>query len=271
MSALISISGNIARVDKVKIAQGVVLLVIAAVAAVATAMVAVPTCIWQVLIGTVANSFVANLPIPSGDVFEVQYGQPNAAAAITGLLAALYPAYHAVWRLHEGLGYDCSVPVFCERTSRRIAAVDACLLLVALVMAFGLRTVVNGYMSGDTSAVQTACIVMFLAPGILLACAIVCPLKWLVSRGPAKSWGAGKFVPKLLRTADVALCKASSNFILLFFGELLASVLATAFLAISVIVLFFAVSLAIAAVLLAIALILMTLGLPIIIATSRNN
>ena len=271
MIGSISIQNVDTKLDRVKFAQGVLLALVAVIVAVGIAMVAVPTCIWQLLIGAVANQLGANFPIPDESMFEAQYGQPNIAAVIAGLLVALYPAYHAVWRLRESLGYDCSAPVFCKRTNRRIAALGACVLLAALVMAYGLKTVLAGDASGDTSAEQMGCIIMFVAPLIIPACAVACLLKWLVSRGPAKQWGIGKFVPELLHMADVALNNVSSNFVLLFFGELIANVLATVFLAALIVAAFIAMFLAITAVCLVVTLVVITFGLPILVAASRDN
>ena len=271
MNASISLNEIVATSDKVKLAQGIALIMVAVAAAVGVGMFAAPTCVWQAVIGSIFNQAGAHIPIPGVGEFEAQLGQVNTASVISALVAAAYPAYQAIWRLRESLGYECSRPVFCERAARCVAAVDACLLLSILVMACGFKAAFVGSASGDMSELQVGVIAMFVSLVVVPACIVMCPLKRLFSRGPAEQWGDGRLVPELFHTVDKLLWNQSSNFVKLFFSELLASALATVFLAVLIVAGFIAVCWAIGAVCLVIVLAMLIFGLPLAIFASRDN
>lgn len=178
-------------------------------------------------------------------------------------LVAAYPAYHAVWRVREGFGLSCEVPVFSSRVSRSLAAVSACLLLAMLFMGYGTSWLINGSAMGDQSLVESGHNVWAVSIVIMLGCALMCLFKWFLAKGPGRNFGSG-FAIELVRLADVLLKRASSNLVLCYVAELLACLLALAFIAVAYVVVSVAIALAFAAV----ALVVCLAGIPIILAAS---
>lgn len=178
-------------------------------------------------------------------------------------LIAAYPAYHAVWRVREGLGLSCEAPVFSRRVSRSLAAVSACLLLAMLFMDYGTSWLINGSAMGDQHLVESGHNAWTVSIMIMLGCALMCLFKWFLAKGPGRNFGSG-FAVELVRLADVLLKRASSNLVLCYVAELLACLLALAFIAVAYVVVSVAIALAFAAVALAVCI----AGLPIILAAS---
>ena len=81
---------------------------------------------------------------------------------------------------------------------------------------------------------------------------------------PRGAGSGGGFAVELIRLADVLLKRASSNLVLCYVAELLACLLALAFIAVAYVVVSVAIALAFAAVALAVCI----AGLPIILAAS---
>lgn len=178
-------------------------------------------------------------------------------------LIAAYPAYHAAWRVREGLGLSCEAPVFSGRVSRSLAAVSACLLLAMLFMGYGTAWLVNGSAVGDQSLVETGHNAWTVSIMMMLGCALMCLFKWFLAKGPGRNFGSG-FAVELVRLADVLLKRASSNLVLCYVAELLACLLALAFITVAYVVVSVAIVLAFAAV----ALVVCIAGLPVILAAS---
>ncbi len=75
----------------------------------------------------------------------------------------------------------------------------------------------------------------------------MCLFKWFLAKGPGRNFGSG-FAVELVRLADVLLKRASSNLVLCYVAELLACLLALAFIAVAYVVVSVAIALAFAAV-----------------------
>lgn len=267
MNASIQISSSAAepaprtaKGEAVKLVQGALLIAVAAVAAVGIASVAAPFCVWK---GEVAlffnNSFHTNYSVSA----IAEYASAAPGSDWASLLVAAYPAYHAVWRVREGLGLSCEAPVFSKRVSRLLAAVSACLLLAMLFMGYGTSWLINGSAMGDQSLVESGHNVWAVSIMIMLGCVLMCLFKWFLAKGPGHNFGSG-FAIELVRLADVLLKRASSNLVLCYVAELLACLLALAFAAVAYVVVSVAIALAFAAV----ALVVCLAGIPIILAAS---
>lgn len=263
-SSAVESAPHTAKGEVAKLVQGALLIAVAAVAAAGTASVAAPFCVWK---GEVAlflnNSFHTTCSVPA--IVEYALAAPGSdwASLLVAALIAAYPAYHAVWRVREGLGLSCEAPVFCSRVSRLLAAVSACLLLAMLFMGYGTSWLINGSAMGDQSLVESGHNVWAVSIMIMLGCALMCLFKWFIAKGPGRNYGSG-FAVELVRLADVLLKRASSNLVLCYVAELLACLLALAFIAVAYVVVSVAIVLAFAAV----ALVVCIAGLPVILAAS---
>ena len=253
-----------AKGEVVKLVQGALLIAVAAVAAVGIASVAAPFFVWK---GEVAlffnNSFHTNYFVSAIAEYATAAPGSDWASLLVAALVAAYPAYHAVWRVREGFGLSCEVPVFSSRVSRSLAAVSACLLLAMLFMGYGTSWLINGSAMGDQSLVESGHNVWAVSIVIMLGCALMCLFKWFLAKGPGRNFGSG-FAIELIRLADVLLKRASSHLVLCYVAELLACLLALAFIAVAYVVVSVAIALAFAAV----ALVVCLAGIPIILAAS---
>lgn len=271
MNASIQISSSVAepaprtaKGEVVELVQGALLIAVAAVAAVGIASVAAPFCVWK---GEVAlffnNSFHTNYSVSA--IAEYASAAPGSdwMSWLVAALIAAYPAYHAVWRVRDGLGHGYEAPVFSRCVSRSLAAVSACLLLSMLFMGYGTAWLVNGSAMGDQSLVEVGHRAWTVSIMMMLGCALMCLFKWFVAKGPGRNFGSG-FAIELVRLADVLLKRASSNLVLCYVAELLACILALAFAAVAYVAVGLAIALALAAVALAVCL----AGIPVILAAS---
>lgn len=263
-SSAVESAPRTARGEVVKLVQGALLVAVAAVAAAGTASVAVPFCVWKGEVALFLNeSFHAAFSISA--IAEYASAAPGSdwASMLVAALVAAYPAYHAVWRVREGFGLSCDAPVFSRRVSRLLAAVSACLLLAMLFMGYGTSWLINGSAMGDQGLVESGHNVWAVSIMIMLGCALMCLFKWFLAKGPGRNFGSG-FAVELVRLADVLLKRASSNLVLCYVAELLACLLALAFIAVAYVVVSVAIALAFAAV----ALVVCLAGIPVILAAS---
>ena len=248
--------------EVVKLVQGALLIVVAAIAVVGMASAAAPICLWKGEVAFFLNEFFhTNYSVSA--ITEYASAAPGSdwASLLVAALIAAYPAYHAVWRVREGLGLSCEGPVFSRRVSRLLAAVSACLLLSMLFMGYGTAWLVNGSAMGDQGLIESGHRAWTVFIMMMLGCALMCLFKWFVAKGPGRNFGSG-FAIELVRLADVLLKRASSNLVLCYVAELLACLLALVFIAVAYVVVCVAISLAIAAV----GLVVCLAGLPIIFA-----
>ncbi len=250
--------------EVVKLVQGALLIAVAAVAAVGIASVAAPLCVWKGEVALFLNeSFHTNCSVAAIAGYASAAPGSDWASLLVAALIAAYPAYHAVWRVREGLGLSCEAPVFSRRVSRSLAAVSACLLLAMLFMGYGTSWLINGSAMGDQHLVESGHNAWTVSIMIMLGCALMCLFKWFLAKGPGRNFGSG-FAVELVRLADVLLKRASSNLVLCYVAELLACLLALAFIAVAYVVASVAIALAFAAV----ALVVCLAGIPIILAAS---
>lgn len=262
-SSAVEAAPRTAKGGVIKLVQGALLIAVAAVAAAGIASVAAPFCVWKGEVVLFLNeSFHTAYPVPAIAEYAAAPGFDWASLLVAALIAA-YPAYHAVWRVREGLGLSCEAPVFSRRVSRLLAAVSACLLLSMLFMGYGTAWLVNGSAMGDQGLVESGHNVWNVSIVIMLGCALMCLFKWFLAKGPGRNFGSG-FAIELVRLADVLLKRASSNLVLCYVAELLACLLALAFAAVACVVVSVAIALAFAA----IALVVCLAGLPVILAAS---
>ena len=274
-STVAEVAPRTAKGEVVKLVQGALLIAVAAVAVAGIASVAAPFCVWKGEAALFLNeSFHTAYPVPA--IAEYASAAPGSdwASLLVAALIAAYPAYHAVWRVREGLGLSCEAPVFSRRVSRSLAAVSACLLLAMLFMDYGTSWLINGSAMGDQHLVESGHNAWTVSIMIMLGCALMCLFKWFLAKGPGRNFGSG-FAVELVRLADVLLKRASSNLVLCYVAELLAwlehwsvlsvlDLLALAFIAVAYVVVSVAIVLAFAAVALAVCL----AGIPIILAAS---
>lgn len=232
--------------EVVKLVQGALLIAVTAIAVAGIASVAAPFCIWKGEVAFFLNElFHTNYSVSA--ITEYASAAPGFdwMSLLVAAPIAAYPAYHAVWRVREGLGLSCGAPVFSRRVSRLLAAVSACLLLSMLFMGYGTAWLVNSGAMGDQSLVEVRHDAWTISIMMMLGCALMCLFKWFVAKGPGRNFGSG-FVIELVRLVDVLLKRASSNLVLCYVAELLACVLALVFIAVAFVVVNVAIVLAIA-------------------------
>lgn len=250
--------------EVIRLVQGALLIAVAAIAVVGIASVAAPFCVWKGEVALFLNdSFHTVYPVSA--IAEYASAAPGSdwMSWLVAALIAAYPAYHAVWRVREGLGLGCEAPVFSRCVSRSLAAVSACLLLAMLFMGYGTGWLINGSAMGDQGLVETGHRAWAISIMIMLGCALMCLFKWFVAKGPGRNFGSG-FAIELVRLSDVLLKRASSNLVLCYVAELLACVLALVF----IVVAYVAISVAFALVITAVALVLCLAGIPFLLAGS---
>lgn len=263
-ASIVEASPRTAKGEVVKLVQGALLIVVAAVAVAGIASVAAPFCVWKGEVALFLNeSFHAAFSISAIAEYASAVPGSDWASLLVAALIAAYPAYHAARRVREGLGLSCEAPVFSGRVSRSLAAVSACLLLTMLFMGYGTAWLVNGSAVGDQSLVETGHNAWTVSIMMMLGCALMCLFKWFLAKGPGRNFGSG-FAVELVRLADLLLKRASSNLVLCHVAELLACLLALVFIAVAYVVVSVAIALAFAAVALAVCI----AGLPIILAAS---
>lgn len=263
-SSAVEPAPHAAKGEVVKLVQGALLIAVAAFAVAGIASVAAPFCVWKGEIALLLNeSFHTNCSVSA--IAEYASAAPGSdwASLLVAALIAAYPAYHAVWRVREGLGLSCEAPVFSKRASRFLAAVSACLLLSMPFMGYGTSWLSNGSTMCDQSLVETGHHAWTISIMIMFGCTLMCLFKWFVAKGPGRNFGSG-FAIELVRLADVLLKRASSNLVLCYVVELLACLLVLAFIVVARV----AVSVAIALAFAAVALVVCLAGLPIILAGS---
>ena len=263
-SSAVDAAPRAAKGEVVKLVQGALLIAVAAIVAGGIASVAAPFCVWKGEVALFLNeSFHINCSVAA--IAEYASAAPGSdwASMLVAALVAAYPAYHAVWRVREGFGLSCDAPVFSRRVSRLLAAVSACLLLAMLFMGYGTSWLINGSAMGDQGLVESGHNVWAVSIMIMLGCALMCLFKWFLAKGPGRNFGSG-FAVELVRLADVLLKRASSNLVLCYVAELLACLLALAFIAVAYVVVSVAIALAFAAV----ALVVCLAGIPVILAAS---
>ena len=232
--------------EVVKLVQGALLIAVTAIAVAGIASVAAPFCIWKGEVAFFLNElFHTNYSVSA--ITEYASATPGFdwMSLLVAAPIAAYPAYHAVWRVREGLELSCEGPVFSRRMSRLLAAVSACMLLSMLVMGYGTAWLVNSGAMGDQSLVEVRHDAWNISIMMMLGCALMCLFKWFVAKGPGRNFGSG-FVIELVRLADVLLKRASSNLVLCYVAELLACVLALVFIAVAFVVVNVAIVLVIA-------------------------
>ena len=263
-SSNLEVAPSTTKGEVVKLVQGALLIAVAAIAAAGIASVAAPLCVWKGEVALFLNdSFHTAYSVPAISEYASAASGSDWASVLVAVLIAAYPVYHAVWRIREGFGLSCEVPVFNKRVSRFLAAASACLLLSMPFMCYGTSWLINGSAMGDQSLVETGHHTWTISIMMMLGCALMCLFKWFVAKGPGRNFGSG-FAIELVRLADVLLKRASSNLVLCYVAELLACVLALVF----IVVAYVAISVAIALAFAAIALAVCRAGLPLIIAGS---
>lgn len=194
-----------AKGEVVKLVQGALLIAIAAIVFAGIASVAAPFCVWK---GEVAlflnNSFHIACAVPAIAEYASAARLDWMSVLVAALIAA-YPAYHAVWRVREGLGLSCEAAVFSKRVSRFLAAVSACLLLAMLFMGYGTAWLINGSAMGDQGLVETGHHAWTVSIVIMLGCALTCLIKWFFAKGPRtkfRQWFRCRAGPPRRRPAE---------------------------------------------------------------------
>ena len=125
-SSAVEPAPHAAKGEVVKLVQGALLIAVAAFAVAGIASVAAPFCVWKGEIALLLNeSFHTNCSVSA--IAEYASAAPGSdwASLLVAALIAAYPAYHAVWRVREGLGLSCEAPLFNSRVLRLLAAVSA--------------------------------------------------------------------------------------------------------------------------------------------------
>lgn len=266
-SSAVDVAPSTTKDEVIKLVQGALLIAVAAIAAAGIASVAAPFCVWKGEVALFLNdSFHTACPVPAIAEYASAASGFDWMSLLVATLIAAYPAYHAIWRVREGFGFSCEVPVFSRRVSRFLAAVSACLLLTMPFMGYGTSWLINGGAMGDQSLVEAGHRAWTISIMIMFGCALMCLFKWFVAKGPGRNYGSG-FAVELVRLADVLLKRASSNLVLCYVAELLACVLALVFIVVAYVAIGVAIALAFAAIALAVCL----AGLPFIIAASSHR
>lgn len=266
-SSAVDVAPSAAKGEVVKLVQGALLIAVAALTVAGIASVAAPFCVWKGEVALFLNDlFHTTYPVPAIAEYASAASGSDWMSLLVAVLIAAYPAYHAVWRIREGFGLSCEVPVFSKRVSHFLAAVSACLLLTMPFMGYGTSWLINGSAMGDQSLVETGHHAWTISIMMMLGCALMCLFKWFVAKGPGRNFGSA-FLIELVRLADVLLKRASSNLVLCYVAELLACVFALVF----IVVAYVAVSVSIALAFTAIALTVCLAGLPFIIAASSHR
>lgn len=261
-SSAVEFAPRTAKGEVVKLVQGALLIAVAAIAVAGIASVAAPFCVWKGEVALFLNdSFHTVCPVSAIAEYASAVPGSDWMSWLVAALIAAYPAYHAVWRVREGLGLGCEAPVFSRCVSRSLAAVSACLLLSMLFMGYGTVWLVNGSAMGDQSLVEAGHRAWIVSIMMMLGCALMCLFKWFLAKGPGRNFGSG-FAIELIRLADVLLKRASSNLVLCYVAELLACVLALVFIAVA----YVAVGVFVALALTAVALVVCLAGLPFLLA-----
>lgn len=263
-SSAVDVAPSTTKGEVVKLVQGALLIAVAAIAVAGIASVAAPFCAWKGEVALFLNdSLHTSYTVPAIAEYASATAGSDWMSLLVAALIAAYPAYHAIWRVREGFGLSCEAPVFNKHVSRFLAAVSACLLLTMPFMGYGTSWLINGSAMGDQSLVESGHNVWNVSIVIMLGCALMCLFKWFVAKGPGRNFGSG-FAIELVRLADVLLKRASSNLVLCYVAELLACLLALAFIVVAYVVVSVAIALAFAAV----ALVVCLAGIPIILAAS---
>ena len=264
-SSAVESAPRTARGEVVKLVQGALLVAVAAVAAAGTASVAAPFCVWKGEVALFLNeSFHAAFSISAIAEYASAVPGSDWASLLVAALIAAYPAYHAAWRVREGLGLSCEAPVFSGRVSRSLAALSACLLLAMLFMGYGTSWLINGSAMGDQSLVESGHNVWAVSIMIMLGCALMCLFKWFLAKGPGRNFGKRlryRACPPRRRPAEA---RELETWCCATWPKLLACLLALTFIAVAYVVVSVAIVLALGAVALAVCL----AGIPVILAAS---
>jgi membrane protein len=263
-TSAVDAASSTTKSEVIKLVQGALLIAVAAIAVAGITSVAAPFCVWRGEAALFLNdSFDTAYSVPAITEYASAASRSDWMSLLVAALIAAYPAYHAVWRVREGFGLSCKAPVFSNRVLRFLAAVSACLLLSMPFMGYGTSWLINGSAMGDQSLVETGHHAWSVSILMMLGCALMCLFKWFVAKGPGRNFGSG-FAIELVRFSDVLLKRASSNLVLCYVAELLACLLALAFIAVAYVV----VSVAIVLAFTAIALVVCLAGLPFILTAS---
>lgn len=205
-----------------KLAEGVLLIAVAALAVIGVISFTAPSHIWK-----------GEIPMFTPDLFDHPYDAPTAEDIVSGMetldlvstvaavLVALYPVYHAIWSLCAGIGCDCKAPVFCGRMSRRFGSLSACSLLAVLAVCRGFECYIDGGATGDKPLMIVGLFLMVTSIALVLGCALACIVKWYELKGPGRYRGDMALIAWFGR-ADALLDRASSNMVLLYGAEMLA-------------------------------------------------
>ncbi|MEE1529184.1 MAG: hypothetical protein UF085_03750 [Collinsella sp.] len=207
-----------------KIAEGALLIAVAALAVVGIISFTSPSHIWR-----------GEIPMFKPDLFDHPYTAPtaedivsgmetlNRASTVAAVLVALYPVYHAIWCLCAGVGCNCKAPAFCGRMSRRFGSLSACSLLTVLAACRGFECYIDGGVTGDKPLMILGLFLMALSIALVLGCVLACAVKRYETNDPGCRCGhRGLFT--CFSRADVLLERASSNIVLLYGAELIACV-----------------------------------------------
>ncbi len=205
-----------------KIAEGALLIAVAALAVNGIISFTAPSYIWK-----------GEIPMFTPDLFDHPYEAPTVEDIVSGMetldrvsmtaavLVALYPVYHAIWCLCAGVGCNCKAPVFCGRMSRRFGSLSACSLLAVLAVCRGFECYIDGGATGDKLLMIVGLFLMVTSIALVSGCVLACIVKWYELKGPGRYRGDEALVAWFGR-ADVLLNRASSNMVLLYGAEMLA-------------------------------------------------
>ena len=202
-----------------KLAEGALLITVAALAVIGIISFTAPSCIWK-----------SEIPMFTPDLFDHPYDAPTAEDIVSGMktldlvsmvaavLVALYPVYHAIWCLCAGIGCDCKAPVFYGRMSRRFGSLSACSLLAVLAVCRGFECYIDGGATGDKLLMIVGLFLMATSIALVFGCALACVVKWYELKGPGRYRGDRALITWFGR-ADALLDCVSSNLVLLYGAE----------------------------------------------------